>query len=508
MNTRITAFHRRPYSQFRWQPIITYLIPLVVALVSLLTRLDTYPAAWFDEGYKANAARTLVEHGVYGTYTSAGYIPFDPGISSGPADVLPVALVFKVLGAGVAQARLVSVAFTLLAVASLTGVASFLYGRTAALPIMLFMLAVPDIDGVSLLLLGRQILGEPAAVALILLGLLIWFQGGERPSWQRAAFAGAVIGVGLLSKTQIAIALMPAVVLVCLTRWWRQWTTLAQQLLLPVTSVLIFVAWSAVGSLSTPPDIRADNAAMLADAIRTNLLTFLFGRTLPSASWLIVAVMLIGAGVVVLRQWRQRKRGAPTNTQWAEVLLEVFVAVTTVWFVLLSVGWPRYAHMGLVVALLLLSKGLWDGWRWVQQRWAVSNGALAAALTILALSVNLYSALNYQALDGGQAAAAYIDANIPPDALIETWEWQLDALTQHSAYHHPHQRYLFEAIRQFSHEQRAFDLDYDLLQADPDYLIIGTFGKCTGIYTAAAVTTSFVPIAEIGDYLIYQRQQD
>lgn len=508
MTIPIRTARFRPQWQSRFQQSITYLLPAVIALIALCTRLDTYPAVWFDEGYKANAARTLAERGVYGTYTSAGYIPFDPGISSGPADVIPVALAFKLLGAGLAQARLVSVLFTLLAVVSLTGIAVELYGRRAALVISLFILAVPDIEGVSLLLIGRQILGEPAAVALTAAGLLIWFQGGERPSWRRAALAGVIIGIGLLSKMQIAIALLPAVVLVSLARWRRHWKILAQQFLLPFLSILVFAGWSLVGSLSTPPEIAADNAVMLADAVQTNLLTFLLGRTLPTASWLITGIMLLAAVSVAGRWWVQRRRGALTAAQWAEVLLAVFVALTAIWFALLSVGWPRYAHIGLMVALLLLGKTVWDGWQRLSPRINMPDAALVLALAVLALAVNLYSALNYQAPDGAQDAAAYIDANIPSEAVIETWEWQLDALTQHWAYHHPHQRYLFEAIRQFSHERQPFDLDYELLQADPDYLIVGTFGKWTRIYNPQDIGSSFVLIAEIGDYLIYERLRD
>ncbi len=72
--------------------------------------------------------------------------------------------------------------------------------------------------------------------------------------------------------------------------------------------------------------------------------------------------------------------------------------------------------------------------------------------------------------------------------------------------HHPHQRYLFEAIRQFSHTETAFDLHYDGLQADPDYLIIGSFAEWTDIYPYEMVEQHFEELAQFGIYTIYKRK--
>lgn len=101
--------------------------------------------------------------------------------------------------------------------------------------------------------------------------------------------------------------------------------------------------------------------------------------------------------------------------------------------------------------------------------------------------------------------ADYIRRAIPRQAVIESWAWELDALSSHWQYHHPHQRYLFLAIRQFSHNQKPFDLDYDLLQADPDYLITDQFSSWTHIYQPEAIRANFIELAEIGTYRLYQR---
>src|SRR5438552_7867029 len=132
---------------------------LLAAMVTplLLWRLDTYPPAWFDEGFRTNGARTFAERGVYGTYSVGGYRPFDPGLSSGPVDILSIALSFRVLGTGMLQARLAILPFTLIAIACLYAIAAMLYGRRAALFSVLLLIAAPPLEGISFLLLGRQV---------------------------------------------------------------------------------------------------------------------------------------------------------------------------------------------------------------------------------------------------------------------------------------------------------------------------------------------------------------
>ena len=173
---------------------------LGISFLLLIVALDTYPHIWFDEGYKANAGYTLATYGVYGTHTIDGFIPFDPGISSGPADLVALAISFKLFGPGIVQARLISVMFTLIAVFSLHQIAEFLYGRRPALFILLLMLAVPALGDAGFILVGRQILGEPAALGMIALGLWFWFKSWHTENGWWSVLGGLVIGLGLLSK--------------------------------------------------------------------------------------------------------------------------------------------------------------------------------------------------------------------------------------------------------------------------------------------------------------------
>src|SRR5260221_6210414 len=83
--------------------ILPYLLLVAISLPALLLRLGGYPAPWHDGGSRTNAARTLAKRGIYGTYTTEGFRPFDPYITSGPMDVVAVTTSFRLLGEGVVQ---------------------------------------------------------------------------------------------------------------------------------------------------------------------------------------------------------------------------------------------------------------------------------------------------------------------------------------------------------------------------------------------------------------------
>jgi hypothetical protein len=128
--------------------------------------------------------------------------------------------------------------------------------------------------------------------------------------------------------------------------------------------------------------------------------------------------------------------------------------------------------------------------------WAIVCAATAGQLVSLSVAPSSNDA---------ERTAAYINSSIPPDAVVETWEWELSGLSQHRAFHHPSQHYLFLAMRQHFHEGVPFSLDYDLLQADPDYLIVGPLSVWIQIYPPETISAAFTPAERIGAYSIYKR---
>ncbi|MCJ7797877.1 MAG: glycosyltransferase family 39 protein, partial [Thermoleophilia bacterium] len=426
------------------------LLLLVVGVPALTLRLASYPPIWFDEGYRTNAARTLAVTGLYGTYSSDGWMPYDVGISTGPADIVSQAIGYRLLGPGVAQARIIGVLFALLAVGAMYTLARLLFGEVAGLLAVLLVLAFPPRQGISFLRVGRQVLGETPALALVCLGLWMWFKSWDRIDWRLAVASGLCIGLGLLSKTQVAFGLLPAMAGAALLRG-RKGKDLFFFSLPLLGTFLTIGGWQLLASLSSTAQIRLRNAEMLASAIRTQLLTSLWGRTLDRPALAILALMLfaaLGSAWQILR--KRRSPGGLTNADWGLATLALFVGCSALWFAFLSIGWPRYATVGLIIGILLLGKLAWDGFRAAAVRFAGTRSGLehragvvgAIALAAVAMVVTLPPILGSDDANSAQLAADYVSAYIPKDAVIESWTWELDALTNRWLFHHPDLSYL------------------------------------------------------------------
>jgi len=488
-----------------------YLLLIGLSLPALVINLGAYPAAWHDEGSRTNAARTLAERGLYGTYTTAGFRPFDPYITSGPMDVLAVATSFKLFGLGVVQGRLGLLPFAVLAVVSLLAIASFVFGPKIGLLAALTVLAVPAIDGVSLLLLGRQVLGEVPSLALILAGLYLWFRSWSAAThWPLALFAGLALGLGLLSKTSLALAVLPALGMVALGRWLTRRSHWLDLLVPIATAVGVLLGWRLLEYVFTPPAIYAENVATLADAVRTLILTRAGGQALPKSGLLLTGLMLLGAAGAAWRLTRARRTlSLLTEAQWAEATLALIAVCYAAWYALLSIGWPRYAFFGEMIGLLLAGGCAWD-LLWRAQRFTQwdpkrAYSISAAAVAVIALGVNTWPVVTHPGDDAPQQVASYIDTHIPPQAVIESWDWELDALTSHWQFHHPPAALEYLADRQLFMERTDFNLGYDWLPADPDYVIVGPFSDWTKLYAPQVLQQQFVLATQIGPYRVYRR---
>lgn len=490
-----------PLAARNWLPLLALVL---FTSVRLFWNLAVDPAFWFDEGYKTNAARTIPEHGIYATQTSDGYIPFDPGISGGPADILAIALSFKLFGVSVLAGRIPAAAYGVAGILMLYGLAAQLHGRRAGVLAALAILAAPALDGINFAALGRQALAEVPAMAWTAGGLLVlstaWRRGRGNVEW----VAGVLLGIGVLSRQQWAMALIPAVFAAML---WRAqvrspgWIQRMRQNIRPLAAMIgVVVAWKIFEYVNTPAELRVENALMAAEATRSNLLTASFGRMLSTQGWLTVMVMLLGIAAGGMHLIQLRKSG---NTQSAQasmhVLLVAFVFCHCAWYALLSVGWPRYAFPGMTLALLLVAALI--------QRMLGHRFVNASYVLMLTLSAATLFPLGASAQQDSSATrmAAHIREATPPDSLIETWEWEITTLVAPQRFHLPHQKFLFQAIRQRTASENQFSLEYNALQRNPDYILIGKFGSWTGIYNRELLASCFSPIVSEGPYTLYQR---
>lgn len=497
--------------------ILDHLVgPLLLTLICaplLLIGLGGSPAPWFDEGFKLNSARLLAETGIYGSRSAEGIIPFDIATTSGPLEIGLMALSLKLFGLGMFQGRLPIALLTVLLILSIERLGRAADGARAGLLMALMVIAVPPIGDVGVVLIGRQALNETPAMLMTVLGLWLWMRSWEQGCTRMALLAGLAFGFGTLSKAQFAIPLLPTLVLIGGVRLLLRLDA-PHRAMAPAAGLLaVFFGWSFLGRLASDPATQLYNQEMLRMGLGANLFTGLWGSTLSGRALLIAGIGIAGAGYGgwrFLRAWRARQI---TSGDWMALTLALVALGNTIWFSLLSIGWPRYGYLGYVAALMLLGlaacESLDRARRWIAKNRPAQESrllpAVGATLVALALLGNMPVVLRSQDRAAEQMAA-YIAQNLPREARIETWEWELGVLGPHVNYHYPDQRYLYQAIYQQG-RRLPYDLTYDMLKANPDYLVVGPFSGMTQIYRAQTIDANFAPVIKIGTYQLFERRR-
>jgi hypothetical protein len=129
----------------------------------------------------------------------------------------------------------------------------------------------------------------------------------------------------------------------------------------------------------------------------------------------------------------------------------------------------------------------------------------AGVYTILAVAVPLTLSARgvLRPDDSAQRLAAYLDTNVPRDAIVETWEPELGLLTDHR-YHYPPIALLDTAVR---HQWLGGPaLVYDGLRDAPAYVVIGGFGGYTGVYAPEGLARDYVEQQQFGSYVLFKRK--
>lgn len=166
---------------------LVVVMALIFAIVWAGRNFLTSPRPWLDEGIYVQVSRHLVETGHFG-------LPIEPGkdISLGYVTVgfpvlVPVAIAFSVFSVSLTVARVVAVAFLLLAIASSALLVRRLYGRRAATWTALLVATFPPLFGH-----GKNLLGEVPGLAYLFVSLLLY----DRSPF----FFGIVFGLSVASK--------------------------------------------------------------------------------------------------------------------------------------------------------------------------------------------------------------------------------------------------------------------------------------------------------------------
>ena len=481
---------------------------LSLLLLTALTWRLTEAPPWIDEGLHNTAAATFARTGAYGLPLLDRVVPFDPTIGVGPTVIVPIAMAMKVFGVEPVVGRAVVLFYAVLAWAIMWGLLVRLGSRRAALVSLAFVLVGTHEPFQSFAFVGRQVIGEVPALAFCLAGYLSLAWRTEWPlrSW-RAVVAGLCFGAAMITKGQLVFVLLPAVALGWIVdrTWHRRWAWWVFPLA-SVVAVTSYGAWLALQVAAIGMEQYAANAALLRFGLQTQVLAFEPAFARRAAGSLARAGFVPFGLIGIVHATLAARHRTPAGALHSQML--VFCLTATAWFLTGSIGWARYGFYATIVAMLW-----WGGAvEALGEKVAARTGSRwpGRALLALALLAAIVTASpSWRELmapeDRGYAAVrSWIDANVAPGAIVETWESEL-MLDDRVLFSYPGLRTLYEATSMVMGGRSAPRLlDYDPLRASPQWLVQGRFGGWTGVYAQVIASGRVNKVVQFGEYAVYR----
>ena len=496
--------------------VLLWTFGLLIVYFFVFHNLTRFPAPWFDEGSHLHVPKTLVKYGVYADISSEGFRYYGPTIGVGPTVMLPIAAMFKLFGIGLLQARIIMALYLLSAVYVFYRLVDRLSGKWVTWVALALLLSSRS---VLFLQYGRQLLGEVPGFFFILLALYLWLSKWNENDWKRLSLIGLLFGLAMITKYQYLLFIAPTLILSWFLDIFYYKTSLHSNFLVPgIIAAGSFGIWQLLTLQYLGPSTAMENLALLrasaeGAAFNFNLtqLATNFGELTSRAAYLGALIPAVPYGFFVsLPRTRDGQK-------WSVIFL--LVALNLVWYVVASIGWIRYAFLGLSLSSIFIARlfsEVTDGFKfdwsagWLRSLFEIQNAPkFAVSLWLLAIiMVPMAKTVLDIALPGpayAQQMATYLDKNIPPDAVIETWDPEMGFLTDHN-YHYPPNALLAVAVDQVNYGGEPVQKRYDFVQTEhPDYLLAGEFSKWTEIYQLDRLQDQYEWVINFGEYDLYRR---
>jgi Dolichyl-phosphate-mannose-protein mannosyltransferase len=474
---------------------------------------------WWDEGWTLSVARTIAERDLYARLLDGQ--PVANGLEAAIPVTEAVALSFRLFGVGLWQGRLPFVVLATIALAVLWFLSERLFDRQIAWATLATALLLAPHPQLHALVQGRQILAEVPMFVALLSGLIC----ADFAVRRHVGFILPAIlfwGVALSLKAQtlpfLMVGLACGVLVALILRRWRISTLLLIGMI--GSYLLLPQLWSLYVLLAAPP-FRSLGVTGLYDV--SAFVTTASNRQFALTMFLLFG-LVTGAGLIygIWHAWLDRHNKQDHERLILRVVLLSIAGSWMVWFILLSVGVPRYMFPAVFlgapfVAVLLrtLTNGF-DGFGTLRRMAAplrerrINRDAgaawLATLLLILTLPFGMLTLTRYYLLytdDAAQRTAAFFNTQTPPNTRIETYESELHFLLNRR-YHWPPDQVHVELNRRSLLGQQT-PVEYDALAADPDYLVIGEFARGNQLYQPLITDGHFRLQQKIGGYEVYVR---
>jgi hypothetical protein len=494
---------------------------ILFILVLSFYNLTAYPLTWFDEGSHLHVPKTLVNYGVYADYSSDGFRYYGPTLGVGPTVMLPIAGSFLMFGVGLLQARIVIVLYMLAGLWVFYAWIKELEGRKIALAALLLLISSRS---VLYLQYGRQVLGEVPGLFFFMLGLWLWFKDWEKPSLKRLSLVGLFIGLAIVTKYQFLLFIMPALGISWLLALLYYRGKNAYVFFVPaLVAGVIFALWQSYMLVYLGPSTVGENFALLQKAAAGA--AFKFSPQIIDANLDVLISRSAYLGVLLPALVYGFFLALPRSRdgqKWG--FLIVLIGLNLLWYAVASIGWIRYAFIGLAFSSIVIARffsDLSNGFTFpVKQTWLeLTQGKIPARSALLSFVVAVWgigmfvipmSKTIAELFGSGHnppvIMAQYLDENVPLDAEIETWEPELGFLTDHH-YHYPPTDLLAESIEFVNFNAPPPYEFYDYLETStPDYVILGNFSRWVQIYSDDTLAQHYTYLITVEGYDLYQRK--
>jgi 4-amino-4-deoxy-L-arabinose transferase-like glycosyltransferase len=444
----------------------------------------------------------LATTGQYGLSSADGFRPFDPGTQTGPTVVVPAAVLLRLFGPDPAVARLIVGLYAAVGAVAFALFARRLLGnwRLAALAVALLLIGNP-VDQVHYLSLARQFLGETVGLGFFVLGAWLWLRAADQPSTWGWVGAGLAWGLAAVTKSQALLLLGFSLPLVMgLERLFIRRVSWGAYGVTLLTAVAVVGAWLGVQWALSGPVVFAENSRNLREGVTIHVLAIHPTNWARSVDVLVrTGWVLWGVGALV---WAILTR--PTGVGALDRLVGVAPVVAgALWFTFLTIGWERYAFYLVNLSWIWLAG--WLGALWTRPsglRGVYRAGVVAVIATLVAAGLRPQVLTWVNPPDSGYGAMrAHLQATLPDDAVVETWEWEM-TLGPGPAYLFPP----YSALNTFTvryFREGNFRPQTDMMPARPRgaYVLVGKLGGWSGVY--GAWIAGRAPIARYGDYALY-----
>jgi hypothetical protein len=504
---------------FRYKNIIIAFIIAGLVYFFVFYNLVNYPKIWFDEGSHLHVPKTLVNYGVYADFSSEGFRYYGPTIGVGPTVMLPIAASFAFFGIGLLQARLVMAVYLILAILVFFLFVKYLSGSLAAIIATVLLLTSRS---VLFLYYGRQVLGEVPGFLFILSALLLWFRIWGNSSWKNLGLVGMLFGLAAITKYQYLLFLIPMLGLAWLTNWVYYRQAPHRTFIIPaIFAGVLFAGWQAYTIFYLGPATAAENWRLLQTAAQGAAFNFNLSQISSNVNELTARSVYLGALLpsIIFAFFISLPR--TTNGQKWSILFTLSI-LNLLWFVVSSIGWIRYAFLGLALASLFIAKffiSIMDGYKleWskifsmefasstINTKFAYQTGMLLWLVAIISIpTVKNTFEIATASRTPSVVMATYLNENVPQNAIIETWDTEMGFLTNHR-YHFPPNNLLALAVQQVYSGGEPVHIHYNYVQTNkPEYILVGEFSGWVNMYPVELLSDTYQLITEIDNFYLYK----